>query len=99
MKKKSHFDLDEKVLEVLTRAELVSIILDQREKLNGLKREREDQKNKQINQQVNQPSSKKPEWDKDGNPGKPGKPGKPGRIRCKSHRHTPYQSGSLVYRE
>lgn len=38
--------------------------------LAGLNRERDEQKNKEINRHVNEPSSKKPEWDKDGNPKK-----------------------------
>ncbi len=36
-----------------------------------LSQEQKDQKKKALNLKVNQPSSKKPEWDKDGNPLKP----------------------------
>jgi len=68
MKKKSPLDLDEKVLKGLTKAELIEIILDQRQQLDDLQRRQDKQKSQQINLQVNQPSSKKPEWDKDGNP-------------------------------
>ena len=39
-----------------------------RQRINALKQEQDEEKNKQINKEVNQPSSKKPEWDKDGNP-------------------------------
>ncbi|MEN8133324.1 MAG: IS66 family transposase [Pseudomonadota bacterium] len=68
MKTKSYPDLDEQALKKLTRTELIEIILDQRQQLDALKRRQDEQKSQQINQQVNQPSSKKPEWDKDGNP-------------------------------
>lgn len=70
MKKKSHPDPNEKALKALTKAELIEIILDQRQQLDELKRQQDEEKSQQINQQVNQPSSKKPEWDKDGNPTK-----------------------------
>ncbi len=70
MKKKSHPEPDEKALKALTRAELIEIILKQRQQLEELKRQRDKEKGQQINKQVNQPSSKKPEWDKDGNPKK-----------------------------
>lgn len=68
MKQKSPPVADEKALKALTKAELIEIILDQRQQLDDLKRQRDEEKSQQINQQVNQPSSKKPEWDKDGNP-------------------------------
>jgi len=80
-------------LKTLSKAELIKIILDQKEiiidqremfcaridekdkkinelteKLASLNKERDEQKKKEINRQVNEPSSKKPEWDKDGNP-------------------------------
>ena len=73
-------------LAVLSKAELIQIILEQRKRFNvqidekqkriielteqlaSLNRERDEQKNKEINRRVNEPSSKKPEWDKDGNP-------------------------------
>ena len=42
------------------------------EKTTGSKRTRSRQEAK-INREVNQPSSKKPEWDKDGNPKPPKK--------------------------
>jgi len=45
-------------------------IIELTKELNRLNRERDEQKTKEINRQVNQPSSKKPEWDKDGNPKK-----------------------------
>jgi hypothetical protein len=38
------------------------------EQLARLNQERNEQKHKEINRHVNEPSSKKPEWDKDGNP-------------------------------
>ena len=38
------------------------------EQIDKFKQALDDQKNKEINKNVNQPSSKKPEWDKDGNP-------------------------------
>lgn len=38
------------------------------EQLNQLNQEREEQKKKEINRKTNEPSSKKPEWDKDGIP-------------------------------
>jgi len=41
------------------------------EQLDKLNQEQEDQKKKALNLKVNQPSSKKPEWDKEGNPLKP----------------------------
>jgi len=40
------------------------------EQLACLNQQREEQKRKEINRHVNEPSSKKPEWDKDGNPKK-----------------------------
>jgi hypothetical protein len=48
------------------------------EQLARLNQEQEAQKKKAINKEVNQPSSKQPEWDKDGNrlPAKSGKAGK-----------------------
>jgi hypothetical protein len=88
VKKKGHLDLDREELEALSKAELIKIILDQREmfydrieekdkrinelteQLAGLNRQLDEQKNKEINRHVNEPSSKKPEWDKDGNPKK-----------------------------
>ncbi len=45
-------------------------IVELTEQLARLKRERDEQKNKEINRHVNEPSSKKPEWDKEGNPKK-----------------------------
>ena len=38
------------------------------EQIDKFKQGLDEQKNKEINKNVNQPSSKKPEWDKDGNP-------------------------------
>lgn len=38
------------------------------EQLAKLNQEQDEQKNKEINRHVNEPSSKKAEWDKDGNP-------------------------------
>jgi transposase len=38
------------------------------EQLVKLSKDSDEQKNKEVNKTVNQPSSKKPEWDKDGNP-------------------------------
>ena len=88
MKKKSHPDLDTKQLEALSKAQLIKIIFNLRERLHAqadgkekrivqlteqlasLNQEREEQKNNEINRHVNEPSSKKPEWDKDGNPKK-----------------------------
>ncbi len=61
-------DLDEKALRRLTKAELIEIILDQRQQIDALKRQQDEQKQQQINQQVNRPTSKQPEWDKDGYP-------------------------------
>ena len=67
MKKKDHLDLDREELEALSKAELIKIILDQREmfyaridekekrinelteQLAGLNRQRDEQKNKEIN--------------------------------------------------
>ncbi|MES9857819.1 MAG: hypothetical protein ABW166_14650, partial [Sedimenticola sp.] len=47
-------------------------ITDLSEQLDKLKddidRKKDEQKIKEINKHVNQPTSKKPEWDKDGNP-------------------------------
>jgi len=45
-------------------------INDLTEQLAGLTRQRDEEKKKEINRHVNEPSSKKPEWDKDGNPKK-----------------------------
>jgi transposase len=45
-------------------------IVELTEQLASFNRERDEQKNKEINRHVNEPSSKKPEWDKDGNPKK-----------------------------
>ena len=42
------------------------------QEVDNLRWQREDQKRRKINLEVHQPSSKKPEWDKDGNPKKPG---------------------------
>lgn len=84
MKNKGPVDRAE--LQALSKAELIQMILDQRElftiqidekdkrinelaeQLASLNQERDEQKNKEINRHVNEPSSKKPEWDKDGNP-------------------------------
>lgn len=43
-------------------------ILELAEQLAKFNHERDELKNKEINKAVNKPSSKKPEWDKDGNP-------------------------------
>lgn len=45
----------------------------------ALRQEKEDEKSRKINLEVHQPSSKKPEWDKDGNPKNPGQ--KKGRTK------------------
>ena len=84
MKKKGHLGRAE--LEALSKAELIQIILDERElftiridekekriielteQVASLNQERDEQKHKEIDSHVNEPSSKKPEWDKDGNP-------------------------------
>ena len=80
MKTKEHLGRDK--LKTLSKAEHIKMILAQRkridgkqkkineltEQLAGLSQERDKQKNKEINRHVNEPSSKKPEWDKDGNP-------------------------------
>ncbi len=60
-------------------------ITDLTEQLNKLHQEQEDQKEKALNLKVNQPSSKKPEWDKDGNPLK-AKPGKTGQKKKRKKR-------------
>ena len=82
--------LDPAGLEKLSKAELIAMILAQREDarlrlaekdrqitelseqlatLQGeIDKEKTEQKIKDINKHVNQPTSKKPEWDKDGNP-------------------------------
>ena len=81
---------DQAGLSILPKAELIALILEQREdtrrrlaekdqQIAELKRqlatlhgeidqEKAGQKIKDINKHVNQPTSKKPEWDKDGNP-------------------------------
>jgi len=84
VKTKGH--LGREKLKTMSKAELIKMILDQREmfcaridekekkinklteQLASLSQERDEQKNKEINRHVNEPSSKKPEWDKDGNP-------------------------------
>lgn len=43
-------------------------IIELTEQVASLNQERDEQKHKEINRHVNEPSSKKPEWDKDGNP-------------------------------
>ena len=43
-------------------------IIELTEQLTQLKQEQDKQKTQAINKTVNEPSSKKPEWDKDGNP-------------------------------
>ncbi len=98
---------DKAQLQRLPKAELIAMILEQREdmliqleekdkritelneklaKLQGeIDKEKADQKVKDINEKVNQPSSKKPEWDKDGNP-KPAKKGAKKKAKKKKKR-------------
>jgi hypothetical protein len=54
--------LDEKDKQITELSELLAKLQDEIDK------EKAGQKIKDINQHVNQPTSKKPEWDKDGNP-------------------------------
>jgi TolA-binding protein len=90
VKGKVHPGPDKAELQRLPKAELIAMILKQREdtriqleekdkritelseklaKLQGeIDEQKTEQKVKDINKQVNQPTSKKPEWDKDGNP-------------------------------
>ena len=56
-------------------------IVELTEQLVRLTREREKQKHKEINKHVNEPSSKKPEWDKDGKPKPKSKKGKKKRSK------------------
>jgi hypothetical protein len=59
---------------ILDQRKLFNVQLDEKEKrinelteqLDKLKQERDEQKHKEINRHVNEPSSKKPVWDKDG---------------------------------
>lgn len=55
------------------------------EKVKNLEKKQDTKKQKEVNKTSNQPSSKKPEWDKDGNPKKKpkkiGKKGKKGKKR------------------
>ncbi len=78
-----HSGLDHTELEKLTKAELIERVValrqtlsekDQQiaaltEQLTRHQQQQYDQQQQEINKTVNQPSSKKPEWDKDGNPG------------------------------
>ena len=84
MDKKRHLDRAElealskhELIEIiLDERELFTIRIDEKEKriielteqVASLNQERDEQKHKEINSHVNEPSSKKPEWDKDGNP-------------------------------
>ena len=67
--------LEQRTLFYLQRNEQEEKIVALTEQLAKLTEEREQQKAQSINKAVNEPSSKKPEWDKDGNP-KPKKPKK-----------------------
>jgi peptidoglycan hydrolase CwlO-like protein len=52
------------------------------EKVKNLEKKQDTKKQKEVNKTSNQPSSKKPEWDKDGNPKKkPKKNRKKGKKR------------------
>ncbi len=82
-------DLECAELKALSKAQLVERVIELRQalaekeaqlseltqQLAKLHRQQDEQKQTEVNKTVNQPSSKKPEWDKDGNPrrGKPGK--------------------------
>jgi len=78
---------------ILEQREETSILLEEKEKqITELKRqlanlqgetdkEKAGQKIKDINKHVNQPTSKKPEWDKDGNPKSATKGQKKDRLR------------------
>lgn len=75
----------------LSKAALIELVLHKEtqiieltQQLDKLNQARDEQKNKEINKTVNEPSSKKPEWDKDGNP-KSGKK-KRKKKKCKRQR-------------
>jgi transposase len=55
------------------------------EQLAKLNQQQDEQKNKEVNRQANEPTSKKPEWDKDGYP-KPSAKSKPGKKKGKKKR-------------
>ena len=64
----------------------ITELSEQLAKLQGeIDKEKTGQKIKDINQHVNQPTSKKPEWDKDGNP-KPVTKGQKGKTNKKKKR-------------
>ena len=69
---KTLLERDEAALKKLRKVELIEwTLLLQKELVSYKQRqqqEQDDQINKKINEEVNKPSSKKPEWDKDGNP-------------------------------
>jgi hypothetical protein len=69
---KTLLELDEADLKKLRKVELIEwALLLQKELISykeGQQQEQDDQIKKKINEEVNKPSSKKPEWDKDGNP-------------------------------
>lgn len=81
MKDNAPVDLDSARLKKLSKAELIQRLLEKEqalhekekriieltEQLARLNQQQDQQKHKAINQTVNEPSSKKPEWDKDGN--------------------------------
>ena len=72
MKRNGQSSPNKASLEKLPKAKLVEMILELNDQLAKLNSENDKEKAgqtiKEINLHVNQPTSKKPEWDKDGNP-------------------------------
>lgn len=82
VKNKASIDLARAELNKLPKAKLIGMLLEKEQTLDEkeqqiieltaqlarLNQQQDDQKHKVINKTVNEPSSKKPEWDKDGNP-------------------------------
>ncbi|MEC4674376.1 MAG: IS66 family transposase [Nitrospirota bacterium] len=101
MNKQGPVERGRAVLTKRSKAQLITLILEQRkahdvelaekdkeigaltEQLAHLSRDRDEQTEKEINKKVNEPSSKKPEWDKDGNPKPNAKKGNKKRKRYK----------------
>ena len=82
MKGQAAVDLDSAGLKKLSKAKLIELLTEKQqalqdkdqqiieltEQLAKLNQQQDEQKQQAINKTVNQPTSKKPEWDKDGNP-------------------------------